>query len=160
MADFFADESGLVVPSPVVDSLTALVAAKSPFINSGAAVVQFEDAAGMGGHFISKQYNGEDGDHNTRITGAALEPSYLFAVSDVAPVCRRARQLSQPLRDRAQYCARRRRRGHLQPRGQGHGRVARRLHVELRSRSADSHDGDASGKVLEVDDVTSTFSGL
>jgi hypothetical protein len=91
MADFFADEAGLVVPSPVVDSLTALVAAKSPFINSGAAVVQFEDTSGMGGHFVTKRYNDEDGDHNTRITGAALEPSYLFAVSDVAPVCRRAR---------------------------------------------------------------------
>lgn len=90
MADYFADEP-LVVPSTVFDQVSALVATKSPFINSGAAVVQFEDTSGMGGHFITKRYADEDGDHDTRITGTVLTPSYLNAVSDVAPVCRRAR---------------------------------------------------------------------
>jgi hypothetical protein len=91
MADFFADEAGLVVPSTVFDSLSALVAAKSPFISSGAATVQFEDTSGMGGHFVTKRYSDEDGDHDSRITGVALTPTYLLAVSDTAPVCRRAR---------------------------------------------------------------------
>ncbi len=90
MADYFADEP-LVVPSTVFDQLAALVATKSPFINSGAAVVQFEDTSGMGGHFITKRYADEDGDHDTRITGTALDATYLNAVADVAPVCRRAR---------------------------------------------------------------------
>lgn len=90
MPDYFADEP-LVVPSTVFDQVSALVATKSPFINSGAAVVQFEDTSGMGGHFITKRYADEDGDHDTRITGTVLTPSYLNAVSDVAPVCRRAR---------------------------------------------------------------------
>lgn len=84
-------ETDLIVPQPVLDAIRTLSSQRSPFFSSGIAVLDEIDGAGMGGNFVKRKYNAEDGEHGTRVTGDEQTPSRLGAHRDVAPVLRRLR---------------------------------------------------------------------
>jgi len=86
------DFAALEVPTVVRDMVGALVASKSAFVSSGAAVVESDDGAGMGGHFYRRRFSDIDATVAEKIDGVTpLTPQVIGAHCDTGPVLRRAR---------------------------------------------------------------------
>lgn len=81
----------VILPTPVADTITALITSKSAFMASAASGADYNAGAMLGGNYYSKANWKEDTTADEVIDGSASTPSAVGSYASIAPVLRRKR---------------------------------------------------------------------
>lgn len=83
--------SDVAIPTPIADTITAMITEKSGFLASAASGADLDAGAQMGGNFYTRGRYNEDTTADEVIDGSASTPGNVGSHADISPILRRKR---------------------------------------------------------------------